>query len=117
MTVGEKRIAKQRTFFTDQSCDSVFDDGSLKDDPEKAGQVMQNLLAVTTTTNSEKTLPKCSPLVEVHNLVWFGIAKVTHQLNLLLIRASRGWHSFRNMDCNVRLANLVQAPVRDSSVP
>ena len=61
----------------------MFDDGLLKDDPEKAGLEMQNLLAALTTTDSEKKLPQSSPLVEVHNSVWFRIAKVTFLLHLL----------------------------------
>lgn len=61
----------------------MFDDGLLKDDPEKAGLEMQKLLAALTMTDSEKELPQSSPLVEVHNSVWFRIAKVTSLLQLL----------------------------------
>lgn len=68
--------------FTNQSCHSVFDEGSLKDDPEKADQELQNLLAAMATTDSEKELPRASPIVEVHNSVWFRIAKVTHLFKL-----------------------------------
>lgn len=60
----------------------MFDEGSLKDDPEKAGQELQNLLAAMVTTDSEKKLPQVSPIVQVHNSVWFRIAEVTHQFKL-----------------------------------
>ncbi|MCJ1269147.1 hypothetical protein MMC22_009036 [Lobaria immixta] len=56
--------------------DDMFDEGSLKDDPERAGQEMQNLLAAMETTDSEKALPQSSPLVEAHNSIWFRIAKL-----------------------------------------
>lgn len=57
----------------------MFDEGSLKDDPEKAGQEMQRLLAGMATIDPEKEPSQSTPFVEAHDLVWFRIAKVTHQ--------------------------------------
>ncbi|MCJ1426676.1 hypothetical protein MMC29_004579 [Sticta canariensis] len=55
--------------------DDMFDESSLKEDPEKAYLEVQNLLAAMQTTDPENELPQCSPLVEAHNSVWFRIAK------------------------------------------
>lgn len=52
---------------------AVFDNGCLRQSPEKAQQMMENLLSIM--RNEESPLPKTS-LIEVHDSVWHRIAKV-----------------------------------------
>lgn len=59
----------------------MLDEGSFKEDPEKAYPEMQNLLAAMQKTDPENERLQSSPLVEVHNSVWFRIAKVTYLTN------------------------------------
>lgn len=101
----------------------MFDEGSLKDDPEKAGQEMQKLLAAMATIDPEKELSQSSPLVEVHNSVWFRIAKVSHQFIFHQhiadndLESLQGFAIPQKLVCVVRLADLLQALVRDLPVP
>ena len=52
---------------------AVFDNGCLRQDPEKAKQMVGSLLS--TMRNEESPLPKNS-LIEVHDSVWHRIVKV-----------------------------------------
>ena len=67
---------------------TVFDNGHLRQNPEKARQMMDRLLS-TMRGNEETSLPKPS-LVEVHDSVWQRIAKVCglSSLNFPLIADS-----------------------------
>lgn len=52
---------------------AVFDNGHLRQTPEKAKQMMDNLLSIM--RNEESPYPK-DPLIEVHDSVWHRVVKV-----------------------------------------
>jgi hypothetical protein len=55
---------------------TVFDNGGLKDDPARAQQLVDSLLAGMREECAQLPSGGYSPLVRVHNTVWQRVAQV-----------------------------------------